>query len=428
MYKGNNQPDLFASVERAELDEEAKVQAREAKIEAQRERLLAKIREGRLQLDTIESRVAYILSQRPDTRNSDITLQLQYWHVFQRQLMSGGMVEIEALYKLERLTDLTRARQKIQNTLRLFVATDERVAEQRKQRGEAFRQHHAPADVSVPHVFVYGDESGKNDEHLIVGSVWMLATGDYFNFLEETNRWKEERRITYELHSAALGRSRLEAYREFIARFIVKEGTFGFKAVSIPSVGISDKQVAFADLYYFLLRRGIEHESATGRAPLPRTLTFVKDFEEEGSDERILALLGERLARDHQAVFRGQLYFDIEDSVSSKTDILIQIADLFTWSVNRRLNEIPKRNGAPTWKDDFANWFLDAVQFEMEEASDYNDRAVHLALRSPTLKPRSAPVIHVPEEELIRYDSQGSVSKRKGKKGAGPLEDGTSQP
>jgi hypothetical protein len=42
--------------------------------------------------DTIQERVAWILNHYPDTRNSDITLQLKYWERFEPDLYAGRAI------------------------------------------------------------------------------------------------------------------------------------------------------------------------------------------------------------------------------------------------------------------------------------------------------------------------------------------------
>jgi hypothetical protein len=316
------------------------------------------------------------------------------------------MVTFDNLYELERLTTLKRARAYIQNTLKLFQATDDRVAKHRKQLDEEKRQEYASSDVSAPSLFVYADESGKNADHLIVGSAWMLSTGDYPRFIVESNEWLDENDIDYELHSSDLGKYRLSEYESFIKRFVLKEGLIGFKAISIPNSGFSDKDKVIADLYYWILRRGLEHELDTNRISLPRRLSFAKDAEEEGYDERVLALVRDQLERDADTLFEGDLYYSTFGAIDSEEEILIQISDLFTWCVNRKLNVIPGKDDL-NWKDDFAIWFLDSIQFNLQQEETEMDRAVALSLNSPSIDTESIETYETPESELQRFGSTG---------------------
>jgi hypothetical protein len=52
--------------------------------------------------DTIQERVAWVLNHYPETRNSDIALQLKYWERFEPDLYPGGAIEPADMYKLTR--------------------------------------------------------------------------------------------------------------------------------------------------------------------------------------------------------------------------------------------------------------------------------------------------------------------------------------
>jgi len=71
-----------------------------------------------------------------NTRDSDVTLQLRYWEQFEKDLYDGRAITPSDLYKLTRLTSLSRARAKIQNTFGLFAASDE-VRARRGKRGRS---------------------------------------------------------------------------------------------------------------------------------------------------------------------------------------------------------------------------------------------------------------------------------------------------
>lgn len=53
--------------------------------------------------DTIRDKVAWVLNHYPETRDSDITLQLKYWETFESHIYKGGHIEPKELYELTRL-------------------------------------------------------------------------------------------------------------------------------------------------------------------------------------------------------------------------------------------------------------------------------------------------------------------------------------
>ncbi|HZL77476.1 MAG TPA: hypothetical protein VFC17_01340, partial [Candidatus Limnocylindrales bacterium] len=91
--------------------------SKDAKLAIKRESLLRAVNSS--QLNTIEERVAWLLNQFPKTRDSDITLQIRYWRQFEPDRFNSGEIPVRDYYRLAKLTTLTRARQTIQNTLKL---------------------------------------------------------------------------------------------------------------------------------------------------------------------------------------------------------------------------------------------------------------------------------------------------------------------
>lgn len=74
---------------------------------------------------SLKPRVAYVLNLYPHTRNSDISLSLKYWEIFQPDLYKDTGILPKDLFKLERLHYIVRARAKIQNEYELFLADSE---------------------------------------------------------------------------------------------------------------------------------------------------------------------------------------------------------------------------------------------------------------------------------------------------------------
>src|SRR5688572_17168848 len=60
----------------------------------------------------LKNRVAAILNLYPDTRNSDITLALKFWEVFQPDVYSTSSFHPRDMFRLERYINIVRARQK----------------------------------------------------------------------------------------------------------------------------------------------------------------------------------------------------------------------------------------------------------------------------------------------------------------------------
>ena len=379
-----SQPDLFDQVESDEnLKEKEKAAEKAAQLAEKKAKLERKV--GTRQFDTLEARVAYVLAQFPETRNSDITLLIKYWKIFERDKVPGTVIDFQTLYEVERLTSISRARATIQNDFKLYLATSEDVARKRQQLQEEHREKRKPIKEDVPPVAIYVDDSGKNQHHFVVGSAWILVPTEEYRLYKEMNEWKEKIGFKFELKFNNISKTNKDQYFDFIKKFLVHEGVLGFKAIAMQSSGIADDGAAFADLFYFLIRRGIEHEDATGRAPLPRRITFIKDEEEKGYDDRLIALMVDRMQNVSKSVFDGRLIIESAYSEKSKGSIFLQIADLYTGCINRILNDPAPEKG---WKDEFAEEVLTMLGLTngLDKIDKLNDRAVHLSLQSPTLK------------------------------------------
>jgi len=328
--------------------------------------------------DTIQERVAWVLNHFPDTRNSDITLQIKYWERFEPDLYDGRAVELEDMYKLTRLTSLQRARAKIQNSYGLFQASPD-VRRRRGKLSEEEKEKAAAQQPDLPIFAVYADESGKTQEHLVVGSVWFPRAEDLGSLTLAIQALKGRHDFKGELHFKDINRTKIPFYKE-LARLLGQEATtFSFKAVSVARRGIGNVDHALRDLYYVLLREGVRHEVESGRAMLPRKLQFLKDAEEPGSDKLLLEEVKDSMFAASANQFDNKLEpgtFEIEDSRLSE---LLEVADLFTSSVSRRLNAT---SGKTQPKDEFADYFVQAINFTLATTKDEarGDAVYHLTL------------------------------------------------
>ena len=139
----------------------------------------------------------------------------------------------------------------------------------------------------------------------------------------------------------------------------------GFKLIVVNNKGFVDKAKAITDLTYHLIIKGVEHENITGRAPLPRVLDVTIDEEEKGSDQLKIENVKERL--------KGQkvkgLHLGSFEAVSSQGNVFVQIVDLFIGAVNRKLHS----NNEMHFKDEFADWLLGILKFDINTVNRLND-------------------------------------------------------
>jgi len=309
-------------------------------------------------LDTLQERVAWILNHYPDARDSDITLQQIYWKLFDSDIYSGGYIDPEDLYRLTRLTSLQRARAKIQNTYRLFRASPE-VRRQRGMLEESEKEKAVEQQPSYEVFAVYADESGKTQDHLVVGSVWFLHGPETATMTREIEDCKKRRSFNGELHFKKISKSNLPVYKEIATVLAARSSTVSIKAISVERKGVARVSDALTDLYYLLLVNGVEHEHNTGRGSLPRMLQLWKDAEEPGSDKLLLENVRDRITQAGKYRFDDKLRVDHFEAVDSKELALVQLADLLTSSIGRVLNARGEKSNP---KDEFANYLLEILR------------------------------------------------------------------
>lgn len=343
-------------------------------IEKERQEILENV--SSFKTDTIRDKTAWILNHYPEARDSDITLQLKYWETFESDIYNGHSISPKDLYKLTHLTTLSRARAKLQNEHKLFLAAPE-IREKRGTLSEEEKQKAVHDKPHYPAFTVYMDDSGKNADHLIIGSIWFLA--EYMAVYNAINQIKERTGFTKEFHFKELDRGSLPIYKEVVDVFWKHAPAVSFKLISVPRSGIGKTRDAFTDMYYHLLVRGINHEHETGRAPLPRTLQVWIDSEEASLDKLLAANLNDRLNQASQTNFDEKLVLDQVYVADSEKNLLLQITDMFTGSVNRILN----RSGTThNHKDELAEYFLNRfnINLQLPENDKAGDISVHITL------------------------------------------------
>jgi hypothetical protein len=306
--------------------------------------------------EKIGDRVAWIMNRHPETRDSDVTLTLRFWETFEPNLYGHGSIPALNLYKLTPQTTLTRHRAKIQNDYNLFLATEK----VRKRRGKLEAEHretHAESRDSYPWLVVYADESGKTAENLLVGTFWILDSLQNLKLKKDIVSWRAQHGFTQEFHFSEVNNSNLPAYLALLDLLTERGNAISFKVLTLPRKGLTDIPGRLDDMLFQLIKRGIEHEDRTGRAPLPRVLQLFKDTEGEARDRISVANLTERLEAACASVFNKRLTLAYVHAVESNTNDFIQVADLFLGSVNRYLHQ-NKASGTHA-KDVLARAFID---------------------------------------------------------------------
>jgi len=333
------------------------------KLEKERQEVLNSAISGNI--GNIREKVAYILNNFTSARNSDIELAWLYWSSFENNEFNGNYITKEDLLKLTKISSLTRIRAKIQNEYKLFQANDQ----VKKNRGvlEKEKKFEAIEDKpGYPFYTIYIDETGKTQEYISIGSLWDTDSKNSFFTLFKLRNWLKEQNIDYEFHFAELNNNKLEKYKAFFLKFLALYPSAGFKVIIIKRAGLKNINSAITDLTFHLIYSGIIHENETGRAPLPRLLQVILDKDEEGSDKLKLENIKERIIS--QKI--DGLNIDSMEAVDSKGNLYIQIVDLFTSSINRKLHN---PNSKENIKDELADYILNLLHFNIDKLDKSNE-------------------------------------------------------
>lgn len=334
--------------------------------EKEREEILASVSSNSIR--TTKEKVAYILNRSIEARNSDIDLAWEYWTEFESHKFNGHWVTKDELRSLTGINSLSRSRAKIQNEYNLYLADAEVRAFRGTLKDEIKKEavEDKPNDLKLYSVYI--DETGKNDNYICVGSVWLLDAGSSVISLQhELEDWCKSKGVNFEFHFSQLNKNRQDVYQQFFTLFLEKFPSVGFKAIILNNKGFKDTRPVITDLTYHLINKGIDHEHITNRAPLPRILQVWVDEDEKGSDTLKLENVRERLEnRKSDGLELG--YFA---AVNSKNNYFIQMADLFTGAINRKVNISSSGN----FKDEFADFVLAITGFDLTSIDLTNTQA-----------------------------------------------------
>ncbi|NMM70155.1 hypothetical protein HHU09_21405, partial [Bacillus clausii] len=274
----------------------------------------------------LTTRVAMILNKYPETRNSDITLQIRYWQSYNG--LTGNSVSLENLYKYERLTSIARARAKIQNEYKLFLAD---TGTRNRRRAKADQEKEAQLLEKPTHKImnIFADETGKTADYIIVGGVWFLEPQRMARLQASFLKWSNEqdKKLPSEFHFKEMdnrSESEYRAYKEFFNLILKSSDMVSFKAVGVNKTKLKRMKVTdiVNTMYYQLIRMGITHEIATNRIELPRRLNVTKDKDDESS--LVIEQMKQNLQDKFKIHYRDNLLLDQLVPVDSKELIELQ--------------------------------------------------------------------------------------------------------
>ncbi|MGF6534298.1 hypothetical protein P3T20_005102 [Paraburkholderia sp. GAS206C] len=311
-----------------------------------------------------QTRVAHILNLHPAARNSDVALSLKYWETFQPELYNPEGIKPADFFKLDRVPFLVRARAKIQNEYELFQAEDP-VRRRRKGRENDMRDAVLGDDVPRQTLQVFSDETGKTEEHVIIGSVWVLSGRAVYDVTKAIKDWQAGSKFAKrEVHFSAFGRGDMNAVDDYLNTVAANREFLSFKLMAMPKRNSRRSiEEIVQRLHEMMLVRGLRHEIESGRVGMPRHVGVTVD-EEQSIDRIVLSEIRNTVAEAvERAHLDGVTLDERFNAVSSKESALIQLADVIAGATNRRLNFRGDRN----FKDDIADRVMDVLGLQLEE-------------------------------------------------------------
>ncbi|MGG0047094.1 MULTISPECIES: DUF3800 domain-containing protein [Bacillus] len=355
----------ISEAEGPEIDEE-----KEKEIREKADALWASIQAG--ETKTLPQKVGTILNRYEETRSSDITLLIRYWRTYHN--FTGDTLSVKNLYEYERLTSIARARAKIQNEYKLFLP-NEKVRHYRKRLEEKQKEFELLNKPQLPIIHIYADETGKTDDYLIVGSLWILDDKRNGEIKNNLVQWVNENEGNFpmpkEFHFKKFpsNGNEMEAYKGIFEKIVGMGDFISFKAIGVNQKklkGVSKREI-INTLYYQLLRLGSQHEIKRGRIELPKQINYIKD--KDGDENRLLIEETTQQIRDRlKSVYGDNLKLNSYMPIDSEVERFVQVADIFSGSLNRIHNYQPK-NRDRNAKDELAEYVMSVLQTHVQKYS-----------------------------------------------------------
>ena len=205
--------------------------ARKLRLEKEANELQASLNDG--VISDLKTKVAWILNLFPHTRNSDISLTLKYWELFNADTFNPTAMNPRDLFKLERETSIVRVRAKIQNEYQLFPA-DAATRGRRRALEEDVKEAVVEDKPERNIVFVFADETGKNADFVCVAAIWVLTGYTLFKMSQAIRAWQETSPWSNsELHFSEFTKSQVPALCEYLSLIQKHREFLSFKVIAV---------------------------------------------------------------------------------------------------------------------------------------------------------------------------------------------------
>jgi len=333
-------------------------------------------------------KVAYILWQKPNTRNSDRTHAIEYYKMFHSDLVSDSLITFENIYQLPKMYDLQRDRATIQNTERLFPAK-ESTLHHRIEKEMEYRTYYLESSPSGivydTDYYLYLDESGKNEKYFVLGGVLINSAQTKQSLENKLSEIQESlsnfRYVPSEWKFSQIKANNLSYYLNLLERLKQEKLGLVFVSAFVENSGLSQgsRRNRTRELLKLILHDCLSlttgYMTKSSYSSVTSNLQATLDNDGDGLD----ILEQESFKVEMQEVInRENEYFSTLDNLEwqdSRSNLILQLSDLYASSLNNIFSEIPEETETARAKKVFAKAFLDFVGIKsIEETFKINKK------------------------------------------------------
>lgn len=309
-------------------------QAPKQELLTDRSELLSRL--GTLNLVTVEHKVARILQQYPECRDSDTELAIRYWKKYQPDIISKNRpFSLDVLHDLQPMTTIVRCRQHVQNDLDLFQGAPRT----RRRRGDLqmeFFQYLSEKKSVQPEITIYLDETGTDGQsnYMGIGGICVMDNRQYELTLQQFINWRESLNHPETLHFADANSNTADFYIQLANQISKYRTGLMFFGYATEVRGARNQKIA--DLIIQLTSDIVNYMHKNGCLNSHRHLRIIKEAEAQ-FDSMHLDQLQKDIA-DHLYHNNNSLVSLTDISTRPKgRDVLLECADVIASSMRRRL-------------------------------------------------------------------------------------------
>lgn len=321
------------------------------------------------------TKVAYILWQYPNTRDSDRTHALQYYKIFHPELVANDQITFENIYNLPKMYDLQRDRATIQNTQELFppkLATSKKRKERASDYQTYYRNSNLKTFLNDENYYIYLDESGKNNKYFVLAGI-MVNSVEHKRAIETSLsaiREKLNQKYNIQINEwkfSNINKNNKNYYFELLDEVKALNYNLAFVSILVENSGLSSnsKKNKTKELLKFIIKDCLDilmlYTCRSSYGNVVSKLNVVLDNDGAGIDILQQAQIKSEI---QTSVCTESQYFTILNDLTwedSTTNNFIQLADLYASSLNNIYSEMPIEGENSQAKKDFANKVLESI-------------------------------------------------------------------